>query len=328
MLTPPPGLPESALAAALERGWGLTVASMAYRPVGWGSHHWEVTDAAGARWFVTADELANKRLSGSEPLTAGLRRLCAALAAAMDLRAAGLTFVVAPVPARDGGPLTRVAGVFGVAVYPFVAGQSFGWGESPPGHRRALLDMLIAVHTAPGVARRRALADDLTVPHRDTLEAALSAGAGGTGDCGPYARQAGRLIADHAAPLRRLLARYDDLARQARSRPDRAVLTHGEPHPGNTLLTDGGWRLIDWDMALAAPPERDLWHLADPASLAAYASATGVMPQPSLLEAYRLRWDIADIALDLGRFRRPHTGNEDDAKAWRVLISIMDRLSN
>jgi spectinomycin phosphotransferase/16S rRNA (guanine(1405)-N(7))-methyltransferase len=135
------------------------------------------------------------------------------------------------------------------------------------------------------------------------------------------------LIAAHETPLRRLLARYDDLVRDARSHPARAVLTHGEPHPGNTLLTAGGWRLIDWDMALIAPPERDLWHLGDGPALAAYARATGVTPLPSLLEAYRLRWDIADIALHLGRFRRPHTGSEDDAKAWRVLNSIVEPLS-
>jgi spectinomycin phosphotransferase/16S rRNA (guanine(1405)-N(7))-methyltransferase len=327
VLTPPAGLPAGALATALARGWGVSAASVEYLPVGWGSHHWDVTDAAGERWFVTADELAGKRLTAGEPLTAGLRRLRAALAAAMDLRDAGLAFVVAPVPARDGEPLAQVAGTFGLAVYPFLDGQSFTWGgPTPPGHRRAVLDMLIAVHTVPRPARRRALADDFTVPHRDVLEAALAA-PGGPADWGPYARPAARLIGEHAAPLRRLLARYDALVREARSRPERAVLTHGEPHPGNTLLTEDGWRLIDWDMALIAPPERDLWDLADAPTLAAYADATGVTPLPSLLEAYRLRWDIADIALDLSRFRRPHTGSDDDAKAWRVLRSIVERVS-
>ncbi len=43
MLTPPEGLPLHALAEALGRCWGLTVASAEYRPVGWGSQHWEVT---------------------------------------------------------------------------------------------------------------------------------------------------------------------------------------------------------------------------------------------------------------------------------------------
>ena len=157
MLIPPAGLPEAVLLAALERWWGIRAASVQYRPVGWGSHHWAVSGAAGSRWFVTADELENKRLSQAEPLTEGFRRLRAALSAATDLRDCGRTFVVAPVPARDGEPLARVGSQFGVAVYPFVDGQSFEWAEfSSPGHRLAVLDMVAATHTAPPAARRRA----------------------------------------------------------------------------------------------------------------------------------------------------------------------------
>ena len=80
-----------------------------------------------------------------------------------------------------------------------------------------------------------------------------------------------------------------------------------EPHAGNTMLTPGGWVLIDWDTVLVAPRERDLWHLdrGDPADFDAYAGATGVSPVPSLLDLYRLRWDIADIASYACEFRRP-----------------------
>ena len=129
---------------ALGRSWGMAVTSMEYRPVGWGSHHWAVADAAGTRWFVTVDELENKRLSASEPLDAGFARLRSALEAAMDLRACGAAFVVAPVPARDGEPLTRVNDRFGVAVYPFADGQSFDGGEfSSPAHRLSVLGLLV-----------------------------------------------------------------------------------------------------------------------------------------------------------------------------------------
>jgi hypothetical protein len=52
----------------------MTVASMDYRAIGWGSHHWEVASMAGARWFVTADEPEYKGRSESEPLAAGFER--------------------------------------------------------------------------------------------------------------------------------------------------------------------------------------------------------------------------------------------------------------
>jgi len=325
MLTPPAGLPEAALRPVLQSYWGIRAGSMLYRPVGWGSHHWEVSDEAGSRWFVTADDLENKRMSQAEPLTAGFRRLRAALSAAADLRECGRTFAVAPVPARDGELLARVSTRFALAVYPFVHGQSFEWAAfSSPAHRLALLELLAATHSAPPAARRRALADDFAVPHRDQLEAACQPG-GDVREVGPYARPVARLIQEHAAPIRRLLARYDHLVTTARTQPARTVLTHGEPHPGNTMLTGGGWVLIDWDTALTAPPERDLWSLdpGDGSILGAYATLTGVTLRPLLLDLYRLRWDIADIAVDVSRFRRPHTGSAEDDESFGLLSSLV-----
>lgn len=108
-----------------------------------------------------------------------------------------------------------------------------------------------------------------------------------TARCWSGWRRTSLLVRRNAAPIRQLLARYDGLVARARQRPGRAVLTHGEPHPGNTMLTPGGWVLIDWDTALVAQPERDLW-LIDPGDgtmLDAYASATGVSPMPDLVEA-------------------------------------------
>ena len=340
MLTPPDGLPEELLVAVLARGWGLTVTELAYRPVGWGSHHWEVSDAAGGRWFVTADQLENKRHTQAEPLTTAFGRLRASLATAVELRAAGLDFVVAPVTARDGAPLAPAGQRFGVAVYPWIDGQSFDWGDFPgQEHRQAVLDMLAAIHAATPAAARHALADDFAVPHRDALEAAL-AGADASA-AGPYARPLAELIAGHAGPIRASLEIHDKQRSQALADPARPVVTHGEPHPGNTMLSacrgdgrvvppgqPGRWLLIDWDTVLMAPAERDLWSLdpGDGSVLAAYAEATGVTPRAGLLELYRLRWDLADVAIDVSRFRRPHEGTLEDDQAFELLRSVVGQL--
>ncbi|MGI8448649.1 MAG: hypothetical protein ACR2MP_16025, partial [Streptosporangiaceae bacterium] len=45
-------------------------------------------------------------------------------------------------------------------------------------HRMAVLGLVAAMHTAPPAARRRALADDFLVPHRDELEAACQPAGG------------------------------------------------------------------------------------------------------------------------------------------------------
>jgi spectinomycin phosphotransferase/16S rRNA (guanine(1405)-N(7))-methyltransferase len=351
VLSPPEDLSEHALVSALARGWALRVASMAYRPVGFGSHHWQVTDAGGTRWFITVDELATKRLSRCQPLAAVFDRLRAALAAATDLRESGHPFAVAPVAALDGEPVIRLGQRFSLAVYPFVDGRSFGWGqwqEPAVEHRRAVLDLIVAVHQAPAAARRRAPTDDFAVPLRDELAAAL-AGAHHAGDCGPYATPAARLLAENAAPIRRQLTRYDTLAAAGRGQSGRSVLTHGEPHPGNTMLAPTGltptglaptglaparlasarWLLIDWDTAMIAPPERDLCSLdpGDGSILASYTDTTGVQPLPAMLQLYRLRWDLADLALAVSRFRAPHTGSPDDNETWNVLHSVIANLT-
>jgi spectinomycin phosphotransferase/16S rRNA (guanine(1405)-N(7))-methyltransferase len=65
----------------------------------------------------------------------------------------------------------------------------------------------------------------------------------------------------------------------------------------------------------------------DGSVLRAYEVATGVVPRPAALVLYQLRWDIADLAVYLGQFRRPHTGTDDDAKAWGILQSLVTGLS-
>ena len=46
-----------------------------------------------------------------------------------------------------------------------------------------------------------------------------------------------------------------------------------------------------------------------------------------MLELYRIRWDLADIAMDVSRFRRPHPGSLDDDESWEVLRDLVLRLS-
>lgn len=339
MLTAPRGLSEEMLVGALADGWNVTVADCVYQPVGFGSHHWLVTDPAGERRFATVDELDLRRHDPAEPLTGPLERLRTALAAAGRLRESGRGFVVAPVPARDGAPLVRLADRFALALYPYVDGRGFTWGEfSSPEHRCAVLDMLVAVHAAPGEVRAAARADDYAIPQREHLVAALrpadrDCGPDGAPDLaalGPYAVPATSALAAHAGPVQRLLDRYDALVAETPRHAGRAVLTHGEPHPGNTMLTADGWRLIDWDTALVALPERDLWSLdpGDGSILADYEQATGTAPLASMLELFRLRWDLADLAAYAGVFRTAHGDSENERAAWKYLLGHLGALED
>jgi hypothetical protein len=117
-------------------------------------------------------------------------------------------------------------------------------------------------------------------------------------------------------------ARTPPAARQLRARSTGAfVLTHGEPHPANTIITTEGLVLIDWDTALLVPPERDLWTVAgnDASVLEAYTAATGRPVIDEVLTCYRLSWDINEIALYVALLRNQHTDTADTAESWRNL---------
>jgi hypothetical protein len=328
MLTRPDGLSDEALVSAISAGWNFTVASISYCAVGFGSHHWDVVDARGDRRFATVDDLVSKRCAldeGDDTAFAGLR---AALATVQDLRDAGCDFVVAPMATTALEPLLRIDRRYAVALYPHVDGKSFAWGEfSTPAHRQAVLDMVVALHGVPTTATPRAPTDDFGIPHRDELELTIHR-ADTVADSGPYAARTRTLVTDHASNIRRLLERYDDLVQETRDQSLPTVLTHGEPHAGNTLLTAAGWKLIDWDTLLVAPPARDLWSLdpGDGSIIDAYTRATGTTPLPSTLDLYRLRWDLAEIAAFVSRFRGPHTDSADDEKSWVELRDIVTGL--
>jgi aminoglycoside phosphotransferase (APT) family kinase protein len=180
-----------------------------------------------------------------------------------------------------------------------------------------VLDLLIALHAAHAEPPR---ADDFTVPRVAELMAAMEQTAT-PWRVGPYGTRARDLLATHAAGLTALLAAYADLAARVSARPDRMVITHGEPHSGNVLRTPCGLALVDWDTVLLAPPERDLWGLAeaDAAIPSVYAAATGVPIDDDALTLYRLWYDLAEIAEYISLFRSSHGDTADTAEAWRNL---------
>jgi hypothetical protein len=242
----PDDLAEGSIGDVLLAGWGFVASSVEYQAVGFGSHHWLAADARGARLFVTVDDLSAKRRTVSDTTDAVFGRLARAFSAALSLRAdAGLAFVVAPVPAAGGQVLRRLQDRYSVVVHPFVAGSSAGDGGEfrTAGGRRTVLGLLTGIHGARAAAP---CADDFVVPDLDELKMMMGQTAQ-PWDSGPYAERARDLLSARAGELEVLLAAYDGLAVRAAARPDRMVITHGEPHAGNVLVTPGGLVMVDWD---------------------------------------------------------------------------------
>jgi spectinomycin phosphotransferase/16S rRNA (guanine(1405)-N(7))-methyltransferase len=324
VLTQPDDLPDAVVAAAVASGWHVTLASVVYLPVGFGSHHWRA-DGAGGPWFVTVDDLDVRRRSADEPRERAFGRLTSALATARGLADSGLSFVLAPAADRTGAVLERLSDRYAIAVYPFLVGRSSAWGETlPEDERRILLAQIVALH---GSSTGTAATEDFVVPHRDALDAALG-DLGRPWAAGPYAEATRLALATDAEAARATLLDYDRLAALPIAGPERFVLTHGEPHASNVLRTAAGQFLIDWDTCLLAPPERDLRILAedDTDAIHVYTAATGRTVEPNLLDLYRLAWDLGEVAIYVDLFRQPHTDGADTRKSWSGLTTSLAAL--
>ncbi len=316
--------------AALERGWGIAATSMSYLAVGAGSHHWCVVDRRDRTWFVTVDELDARRNDPGESRPQVFNRLTAALTTAHALEGDGADYLVAPIAGRTGGVVHRLGDEWALAVYPMVDGETFHGGEAlPVADRLAVVEVIARLHTSLLPTPVPARPDDYRLQSRADLEAAI-ADPDNHAHVGPYSEALADLLAARRQVIVDMLTEYDDLVTTAHAHDDRAVLTHGEPHAGNIMRTPSGWKLIDWDTALLAAPERDVWLLEPGDGLAstAYTRATGVDVLPQLLALFRLRWDLADLGVDIARLRAPHANSADDARSWEGISHILTRRSS
>jgi spectinomycin phosphotransferase/16S rRNA (guanine(1405)-N(7))-methyltransferase len=327
MLSGPDDLAVDALLDAVRAEWlpSLRTPDVDYLAVGFGSHHWRVTDDRGDRWFLTVDDLATRLHSAADSVDDAHSRLCAALATARAIADTGAGFVVAPVRRAGGEVVARIGPSYTLAVYPYVDGRPHRFGEVlTRSGRRQVAGMLAKLHAIrrPVAAETRVEAFELA--QRDVLVAALQDLAR-PWDTGPFGEPARALLSEHTVRIERLLTRFDQLADEGRSRPERMVLTHGEPHPGNVIETADGWVLVDWDTALIAPPERDVWLLdsADDTGRAGYSDLTGTPVLASMLEFYRRSWTLADIAAFVAEFRRPHRADANHRQSWTYLRATL-----
>jgi len=294
----------------LRAGWRFEAASIEYAAVGFGSHHWVAVDVAGSRRFVTVDDLA--RVSVSRNKEAAFASLSAAFETARSLRDSGLDFVVAPLPDVAGRALRRLGDSFSVTVFPFLEGGAGAFGSYPSeADRDAVRGVIDRLHQTPvevaGIANR----EDFLLPSRPQLEVAL-AQLDRPWMAGPYSERTRQLLRGVEPDLRAGLRLFDTLADDVRSNRRPWVITHGEPHAANIVWTADGPRLIDWDTVLIAPAARDLWMLEPP-------GRPGLPETDPAILLYRLRWDLANIALFVAGFRVPHEDSADAAESWRNL---------
>ena len=291
----PPGVSDGDVVEAVRDGWRLDVAGADYAPVGFGSYHWVVAGGDDRRWFVTVDDLDDCVVSGGSRDDT-FRRLSAAFATAADLHDR-----------------------FSLAVYPHLRGTPGVFSRDRTAQETAeVVDLLVALHGATGEVPD-APVHEIEPPDMEALEEALDA-LDRPWNGGPFSEPLRTALSERAERVRAMVQWFRELIDRV-GRPQ-LVITHGEPHPGNTFRTPDGLKLIDWDTAALGPPERDLWEL-DQKALDHYATATHHEPHPDALELYRVRWDVADLSSYVSRLRRPHEKTTDATKMFHGVVTML-----
>ena len=318
---------EQQIASVVAGAWGQAIRDLRYFPEGGGAYHWIAEAGDGRRWFVTCDDLDTKPWLGSDRDSV-FGGLLVAYGTAMELRATGLRFVVAPLATGAGEPAVRVDERHSVSVFDYTEGEPGRWGQAvEPTARRELVTMLARLHRAsppgPGLASR-----GLELPGRQGLEEALDHPER-PWEGGPLSEPLRHELAEHRdlivdwlADLDRYAARLGDGNGDGSTG---AVVTHGEPHPGNLIRTGAGLSLVDWDTVAVARPERDLWMMVDgDESLhSAYRDLTGVTLDREALAGYRLLWALSDAVSFTARLRGEHRQNTDANRSLAALRLIL-----
>ena len=326
MRTEPSDLDRSLLAASLGDGWGLRDPVLSYVPRGGGSHHWRCRATGGEERWVSLDDLT-ATFHAAEDEDAALAALERALGTAAALRRAGLEFVVAPLPDRDGRVLRRVGRRYAVRVAPVVGGTPGMFGVYSAADRRRVGAMVGRLHAASArIDGGLPAATDLAIPSRASLTAAI-AEIGRPWTSGPLAEAARALLAPRAGDVERRLADHDTTAARVRARSADWVVTHGEPHGGNVIFDPAdGLHLIDWDTARRGPRERDLHMVLDDdlTGWDEYCAAVGTVElDVEALALHRRMWALADIASFVAVLRRPHADTVDMRHALGALETYL-----
>ncbi len=314
-----PAIHESTIAVALQDGYGLEVASIAFLPLGADPNTavYRVIDSAGRPFFLKL------RRGDFSPISATLPRF---------LRDHGLTQVIAPI-ADQGGRLWSDLGDFKLILSPFVEGRdgyAVSLTEAQWVEAGAALRRLHSLALPPELSRR--IRQEAYAPAwRDAVRSWLGRADGEKFD-EPVAAATAALLREKRDVIDDLAGRAERYAKALQQRALPLVVCHGDLHAGNFHLTgDGRLTIVDWDDPVLAPKERDLmfagaglmggWRSPEEEVALFYRGYGLAEVDPLALAYFRYERIIADIAVYSEELLGTTAGGEDRAQSLRYLRS-------
>jgi spectinomycin phosphotransferase len=218
----------------------------------------------------------------------------------------GIEGISAPVPDRSGEMLVTLGG-YPAELFDFISGQTL-WQSAPSKEILFRLGQLIGrIHSCKADRRDCLRVEQFDIPGMEAYDRVVQAvrRKRAHSEAASTAVKLLRPVLSQLEELRDGILLYREKARKVAIDP---CINHGDPTPGNILITsDGKLTLIDWDDMILAPPERDLvfWEqdhvffdgISSAPVLEGYRSVTGKFElNPDLTGFYHRLWTLSEIA--------------------------------
>jgi len=243
----------SPLRALIARDYGITAAAIADAPRGFVADTYDVTASDGRRYFA-------KQL----PLWADAEAVRAGVPLLEELRALGIDTLSRPVRTLVGDPAAELDGR-PFFLFDFIAGERGADPDeslSPASFNydfADFVDLLARIHAATPRLRSPLPREDFSLPWADEYEELLQRALTVT-EPTVEQDQLRRLLEEYRVGIDADWSELTALVPVCRDAVRPAVLTHGDGGGSNLIVgEDRRVHLIDWDVPLLAPAERDTW---------------------------------------------------------------------
>jgi aminoglycoside phosphotransferase (APT) family kinase protein len=234
----------------------------------------------------------------------------------------GLHSVCAPLPTAA-GELSWQFGSTSAALFPFIAGQSLGERGAAHTDAESLGAIFAQLHGIPSEVAAGLPRESFDIKDLEKLKRYLEILATSSPFSSAVRVEVESLLAAHRLFVERVALAIEKLQQSALRASFPLVITHGDAHLWNIISSDrGGLFVIDWDLALLAPLERDIAIFQDchgghyETLLQAYWSAgrNGEVAQPpgeDLCNFFVLRRTVRNLVYSLDKLATQVLSHEE-----------------
>ena len=303
--------------------YGIDVRSFTYRVAEWSVGGFTITAGDGERFYLKVQEAHPSTFAASAhdfylPLT-------------LELHQNGtLPHIAYPIPTLD-GRLWVASGPYALVLCNFIDGVTVGHSGMTGAVLARLADLVGRLHTSTA---HLAVSDPLYESFDITFSETLLSAAKPADDKNVCLCALSQALQPRTAEILGYFDRLNSLQRKLRHQRREMVVCHTDLHGENLMHgCDGNLYIVDWDNAMIAPREHDLFFFAGDERfgrlfLPAYEAVTGpVLMDSDVLRFYYYRRGLEDIADYVVRIQRGDGGSARDRADLVDLLTCLDGLT-